>query len=665
MQPGVLIVRAPEHADALAKAVRKGLHGRQCHITTQSMVDTQALALPEGASVDWQATYHGIVVVSPAAVSYFDAHIQQHQQDWPQTNYYCVGAGTAEAMVPLSGQPATYPAPLHTAEALLELSALKNIEAQRWMVITGREGRTLIADTLRSRGAQVEVLEVYERVVREIDLRGPFSSWSEQVNIVVFTSQQHIELFTTAIERLDGGSDWLQTITWLVSSQRLQDCLLHYGIRKQQIVLATNASTPALTRSLLELINRSHAPALTKQTVNTDKSHDDSQPTTKSDTPVAVEQDTPQKAAHSDAIPTPKRSAFGLFISIVLLLCVVTLGVGGYYAWAQQEAFRQQTQAELSELNQRIADADRAQQSIRSDVVDRMDEQLQRRFNELQQQRQQEAQALREQAAAEREQMREEFEQHNAELTALKQQVDSANLRVSEDLFLVEARDLVLAAGRKLWLDHDRKTAIQLLERAENLLAAAEQNRLLPIRQQLRDDIELIASIEEQDIESLSMRVSTQRRQIRQLPFVNQTIGFDEGDDQATSSEFSEWRANLAKAWANFTDDFVRIQRTDELPSMKIGQEQRALLVSQIELQLQIAQQALMQRQTINYREALEQAAEWIESYFDTERQAVQRSLAELRELSGYDLDPAYPTRLLSEAMLRDVVEEMLEGDNR
>lgn len=64
MQPGVLIVRAPEHADALAKAVRKGLHGRQCHIATQSMVDTQALALPEGASVDWQATYHGIAVVN-------------------------------------------------------------------------------------------------------------------------------------------------------------------------------------------------------------------------------------------------------------------------------------------------------------------------------------------------------------------------------------------------------------------------------------------------------------------------------------------------------------------------------------------------------------------------------------------------------------------------
>lgn len=657
-QTGVLIIRPQDQPNLLEQALAD--HGLR--VFRQAVIETQSVELEDA---DWQRLQHqfdGVVVVSPAAATYFDQHLKGKQQVWPKSAYYCVGSGTAERLVPLCGHTATYPAPEHTAEALLQLDALQDLNSQRWLFITGRDGRPLLAETLTQRGADLEVLEVYQRNPLNPDLRGPLSDWSEHVAVIVVTSQQQLNLFFTALEDIPEHKEWLQSCTWVVPSERLKGVLTEYDIAAKHIFIAENATHPALLKTILQTVEP-HTESTPADKHNSASSSARS-PQGKTPTNTAgATSSTPSQPENTTMTNSTKRSPLTTFLTFILLLCVLILGAGGYWVWAQQEEYREQTNVQIAELNQRIEQANRSQEALQGHVSESLENELNQRFSQLQSERAARAREDREAAEQERQAIREEFEQQTSELQQLKDDVDTANLRVSEDLYLIEARDLTLAAGRKLWLDYDRRSAIQLLTRAERILAAADRSHLLQIRQQLHNDIELLESVEDQDLDALAMRVSAQRRQIRNLPLLEQQLGVDgELSDAETSSNFSDWRANLAKAWSSFTDDFIRIQRSEELPALQIGQEQRVLLISQLELQLQLAQQALMQRQTINFREALLQAIEWIEGYFDPEHQAVRRMLEELNTLREYELDPSYPTRLLSEAMLRDAVDELLEG---
>lgn len=51
------------------------------------------------------------------------------------------------------------------SEGLLALPDLQSVQGQRWLLLRGDEGRELLPETLRARGAQVDVLPLYRRVL--------------------------------------------------------------------------------------------------------------------------------------------------------------------------------------------------------------------------------------------------------------------------------------------------------------------------------------------------------------------------------------------------------------------------------------------------------------------------------------------------------------------
>lgn len=75
-----------------------------------------------------------------------------------------VGKGTARALRDTFGRtPELLPAEQFNSEGLLALPAMQQVAGRRIVIFRGNGGRELLADTLRSRGADVDYAEVYRR----------------------------------------------------------------------------------------------------------------------------------------------------------------------------------------------------------------------------------------------------------------------------------------------------------------------------------------------------------------------------------------------------------------------------------------------------------------------------------------------------------------------
>ncbi len=167
-RPRVLITRPGERGLPLARAI--AALGAEVEIL-EVMRQERLAETPQERAV-WLNfdQFHKVVVVSPYAASCLVEAVEHY---WPQLplgiEFYAVGAATAEVLHHAWGVKTRIPPPEleNTSEALLTLSALQRLDEQRILLVAGEGGRLLLGDTLAQRGARVERLALYRRVLME------------------------------------------------------------------------------------------------------------------------------------------------------------------------------------------------------------------------------------------------------------------------------------------------------------------------------------------------------------------------------------------------------------------------------------------------------------------------------------------------------------------
>lgn len=166
--------------------------------------------------------YDLVVFISPNAVD--KALELVDKAVFKQLNVAAVGKKTALSLRNHQISVDYFPETLFNSEALLALDALKQVAGLRVAIFRGEGGRDHLRDTLVSRGAMVDYIEVYARrcPVDNVEVLKQHYK-ADKLDIIVLTSGESL----SHLLRLSNGDSWLSHVMLLVGSERIKKNYQH------------------------------------------------------------------------------------------------------------------------------------------------------------------------------------------------------------------------------------------------------------------------------------------------------------------------------------------------------------------------------------------------------------------------------------------------------
>jgi len=194
--------------------------------------------------------YHCLIFVSNNAVSLGGDVIEDF---WPQfplgVEVIAVGPTTAQAAQTRFLCEVSQPQGGMTSEDILQLPQLNGIEEKRIGIVRGQGGREFLADTLRSRGADVDYLEAYSRTPVAYEA-GEFCASLHNVGVNVLTVSSG-ESLSRLSAMLEGEVETMRRLDLVVPSQRVAEQARGLGYAK--IHCAGGADPASFVAALGEL----------------------------------------------------------------------------------------------------------------------------------------------------------------------------------------------------------------------------------------------------------------------------------------------------------------------------------------------------------------------------------------------------------------------------
>jgi uroporphyrinogen-III synthase len=241
---GVLVTRPAGQSEPLCRLIESA-GGRALPFPTLEILPAADL---EGARALLAEPWHLMVFTSRNAVEYalalgFDGRWDQAER------LAAVGKATGLALSETGRAPDLVPPERFDSESLVAMPGLADMAGRRVLIVRGEGGRALLGEVLTERGADVRFAEVYRRVRPDLDPGPLIARWSEDVGLVVATSD---EVLLNLVEMLgDAGRAQLLATPLAVISERTGQTARGLGFRTLRV--AERAEDAAIVRTLSEL----------------------------------------------------------------------------------------------------------------------------------------------------------------------------------------------------------------------------------------------------------------------------------------------------------------------------------------------------------------------------------------------------------------------------
>jgi uroporphyrinogen-III synthase len=239
----VLVTRPRDQAEKLAQLIESegGEAIRFPAIEIAEPADTQALL----AVIDRLDKFDLAIFISPNAVIRAMKLVIAHHGAWPRNvRIASVGRGSARELKRFDTGNVIVPADRFDSEALLALPELQMVSGLRIVIFRGEGGRELLGDTLKSRGANIEYAECYQRMRPRADVTPLLHRWARgEIDIVSLTS---VDGLRNLFDMLGpAGQPWLARTPVIVVGTRMAEVCRELGFKTDPLV-ASQASDEAI-----------------------------------------------------------------------------------------------------------------------------------------------------------------------------------------------------------------------------------------------------------------------------------------------------------------------------------------------------------------------------------------------------------------------------------
>jgi uroporphyrin-3 C-methyltransferase len=242
-----------------------------------------------------------------------------------------------------------------------------------------------------------------------------------------------------------------------------------------------------------------------------------------------------------------------------------------------------------------------------------------------------------------------------------RQAINTALLEISEKLGrstvawrMAEVEYLLTVANHRLTLAQDRHTAIAVFETADSRLKAIADPSLLGVRKKLASEITALRAMPNIDIAGLAVQIGSLSGSVAQLPLIDKKRLAVAADKQKRTGTL-QWQKLPAAVW-NDVKSLVQVRRHQQATEPLLPPKQAWFLVQNLQLKLEQAKLAVLQRNTALFVQSLQEVSQWLNDYFDGEAPAVISMQAAIEKIETIELQPALPDVSASLRELRAVM---------
>ncbi|MDT0497813.1 uroporphyrinogen-III C-methyltransferase [Algiphilus sp. W345] len=617
----ILVTRPAAQAEALCAEIerRGGTALRLPLLSVEAVGDTALQRLAANTEADWW------IFTSSNAVRFA---AQAEGLAWP-AQIAAVGAATAHALESAGHPVQAVPSHSYSSAALLELPPMQAVSGSRVVIVTGEEGLPTLADSLRARGAKVEVVPVYRRV-RVPYGEAEIAAAIERSDLLILTSGDALQHLLESIQN-DAVRARLLRLPVVVPSVRVLELATAAGFEREPI-LPNSMSDAALVQAL-ERWGAPTEPA--PQSPMTEPNPIPEKPITSPPPPAS------QSRAPAPAAPAGRRGVLGFFVGLawlVLLLLTAVVAYGGWMAWQFREQALDALDAQQTLLSRTSRDATGAGAELR---------QLETRQGDLGQ--------TQRKFGSELETMRQRFDDSEKMLAEISESVRGGRT----DLQLVAVEQLLFIANERLQLARDVPGAARALDLADRRLAVLADPRLFKVREAIAAEKRALASLPAADRASAALALSSLIVQVPNLPLArsrpdNYQVGSPA--DVGTAQDMPWWRVAWHRMGLALSTVFT-LRRSDAPIEPLLAPEQRELVQTILLLKLEATRAALLGGNTGQFRESLTSAIDWLRARYALSDPAVASAVDELQAQQQLELEPPLPDLTSSLTALRGVME--------
>ena len=248
----------------------------------------------------------------------------------------------------------------------------------------------------------------------------------------------------------------------------------------------------------------------------------------------------------------------------------------------------------------------------------------------------------------------ESFPGRLANLEATQAALQGISVGNRDTWLIAEAEYYLQLANAQLQLAGNPHLAMMALRLADERILKLANPALNGVRQAISDELQALEVMDAPDVDGITMTLSSLAGVVDSLP-LRQELGLPDAGTAAMDEELSGTDRALASLKRTF-GGIVSVRRTDEVVKPLTAPEAQYFLRANLSLQLQAARLALLRGEQSIFETSLDDAAAWIEEYYDTSTAPVQSALDTIGEIRNSLFSVTPPDISLSLSLLRQHV---------